>query len=137
MRITGLVLVLVVGLAAVGCQKKTQREQLPQLDTADLQAEQPPVKSATVVDEGRGPPRPAASYASPPIVSTPAPGMESMPPAMGGQTYTVQKGDTLYSIARRYYGDGKLWTRIDEANRGKYKSPNAIPVGTILVIPPK
>ena len=133
MRAGSLVLVLVVGLVAVGCQKKQKREELPQLDTADLQAEQPPAKSATVVDEGRVPPSPPG----PPVVMTPGPGMESMPPAMGGQTYTVQKGDTLYSIARRYYGDGKLWTRIDQANRGKYRSPNTIPVGTVLVIPPK
>jgi len=49
----------------------------------------------------------------------------------------MQRGDTLYGLARRYYGDGKLWTRIAEANRDKFRDVTAIPVGTVLVIPPK
>ena len=53
------------------------------------------------------------------------------------QTHTVQKGDTLYGLARRYYGDGKLWTKILEANRDKIKSETTIPIGAVLTIPPK
>lgn len=33
-----------------------------------------------------------------------------------GQTYTVQKGDTLWSIAVRAYGDGKQYKKIVAAN---------------------
>ena len=33
-------------------------------------------------------------------------------------SYTVQKGDTLYKIAKTHYGDGKQWNRIVAANPG-------------------
>jgi 5'-nucleotidase len=50
-----------------------------------------------------------------------------------GGSYTVQKGDTLYKIAREHYGDGKQWQRIAAANPGL--SPNTIKVGQKLIIP--
>ena len=60
----------------------------------------------------------------------------SMTPAPpGAQTYIVQKGDTLYSLAKRFYGDGKLGIRIYNANRDKIR--DLIAVGMVLVIPPK
>lgn len=48
-------------------------------------------------------------------------------------TYTIKKGDTLYSIARQRYGDGKQWTRIAAANPGI--RPEALKVGQTIVIP--
>ena len=40
-----------------------------------------------------------------------------LPTASGfAETHVIQKGDTLWSIARRYYGDPKLYTRILELN---------------------
>lgn len=33
------------------------------------------------------------------------------------QTYIVQRGDTLYSIAKAKYGDGTLWPKLYEANK--------------------
>lgn len=53
----------------------------------------------------------------------------------GGRTYVVQKGDTLYSIARKLYGDQSKWKVIYNANRGQLKSPDRLPVGAKLVIP--
>ncbi len=49
--------------------------------------------------------------------------------------YTVQPGDTLSKIARNYYGDANLYTRIFEANRDKLDNPNVIRPGQRLVIP--
>ena len=51
-------------------------------------------------------------------------------------THTVERGDTLYGIARKFYGDGNLHTTIREANRDRVPDPRKIPVGTVLVIPP-
>jgi len=52
-----------------------------------------------------------------------------------GTTYTVAKGDTFWSIAQRVYGDGKLWTKIKQANPGV--DMNALMVGQVIKIPPK
>lgn len=54
---------------------------------------------------------------------------------VGQQTYTVQSGDTLWGIAKKYYGDGRLWRNILEANTDKIKSPSMLPVGITLTIP--
>ena len=48
--------------------------------------------------------------------------------------YWVQKGDSLASIARKYYGDVRHWKRIAEANN--IADPNHITPGQRLVIPP-
>jgi len=54
----------------------------------------------------------------------------------GGRTHTVAKGDTLYKLARTYYGDQAKWKSIYEANRSANGSePNKIRVGQRLVIP--
>ncbi len=54
----------------------------------------------------------------------------------GGKTrhYTVQKGDTLRSIANHFYGDPNEWKRIAKAN--DIKDPTKIHVGQRLEIPP-
>ncbi|GAG50719.1 unnamed protein product, partial [marine sediment metagenome] len=64
-------------------------------------------------------------------------GPPPLPPAADTTTYTVERGDTLYGIARKLYGDGNLHTTILEANRDRVPDPRKIPVGTVLVIPPK
>ncbi|MCL2643474.1 MAG: LysM peptidoglycan-binding domain-containing protein [Candidatus Bathyarchaeota archaeon] len=53
------------------------------------------------------------------------------------QTYTVVEGDTLWSISVKYYGNGKLYPTIFEANMDKIRDPNLIYPGQELIIPPK
>ena len=53
----------------------------------------------------------------------------------GGTTYTVVKGDCLWNIAKKYYGDGTKYPVIAEANKDKIKSPNLIFPGQVLTIP--
>lgn len=50
-----------------------------------------------------------------------------------GNSYTVEKGDTLWNIAIRSYGDGYKW--VDIARVNKLKNPNLIHRGNILIIP--
>ena len=50
-------------------------------------------------------------------------------------TYTVKKGDTLWGIAKKYLGNGALYTKIYEANKSKISNPNLIYVGQVFTIP--
>lgn len=67
----------------------------------------------------------------------PAPTPTPPPPASPTRTYTVVRGDTLYAIARKFYGGtGSDWSRIYAANRAVIGSnPNLIKPGQVLIIP--
>ncbi len=49
------------------------------------------------------------------------------------ENYTVVKGDTLWSIAVRTYGDGYKWVKI--AHENHLGHPNVIHTGNVLVLP--
>jgi len=53
--------------------------------------------------------------------------------AISGATYTVQKGDNLWEIAVRAYGDGYKWVEISEEN--ELSNPGLIHSGNILSLP--
>lgn len=52
---------------------------------------------------------------------------------ISGATYTVVKGDNLWEIAVRAYGDGYKWVEISREN--KLDNPNIIHSGNILTLP--
>jgi nucleoid-associated protein YgaU len=82
------------------------------------------------------PQRPA--LASPATVASPAVPESSPTAASNEQTYEIQSGDTLLSIAEQFYGDPTQWRRIYDANRDVIgNNPDALKVGTTLKIPPK
>ncbi len=47
----------------------------------------------------------------------------------------VKKGDCLWRIAEKVYGNGFLWGKLFNANRSKIKDPNLIYPGQIFNIP--
>ena len=49
--------------------------------------------------------------------------------------YRVGPGDSFVLIAGRFYGDGRRWTVIQEANRRVVPDPSQLPPGLTLVIP--
>lgn len=52
------------------------------------------------------------------------------------QTYTVVKGDCLWNIAKKFYGNGSKYTVIYNANKGVIGgNPNLIYPGQVLTIP--
>jgi LysM repeat protein len=51
------------------------------------------------------------------------------------QTYKIQKGDTLWSIAKEFYGTGKEWRKIYEANKDSISAPGKIKTGMEIRIP--
>ena len=54
--------------------------------------------------------------------------------ADGGLRYTVQRGDDLWTLAEKFYGDGLAWSRIVSANP-MISSPDVLHVGWELVLP--
>jgi nucleoid-associated protein YgaU/TPR repeat protein len=72
------------------------------------------------------PSRPSATKAAPVAEQAAAPAT---------RTHTVVTGDTLSTIAKRYYGSASRWTEIMEANKGTLRDPAALKVGMKLKIP--
>jgi 5'-nucleotidase/UDP-sugar diphosphatase len=67
--------------------------------------------------------------------SAAAPMMSTTPTASpaGEKTHTVRHGETLFSIAKASYGNGKDWKKIVAANPGV--SPSKLKVGQVLAMP--
>lgn len=55
--------------------------------------------------------------------------------SLPGRIHIVQPGDTLWTLAERYYGHGKHLHKIHVANRNRLRDPNNLPVGMKLIIP--
>jgi 5'-nucleotidase len=51
----------------------------------------------------------------------------------GGRPYKVQKGDTLFRIAKTHYGDGNRWQQIASANPGV--TPATLKAGSTITVP--
>lgn len=51
------------------------------------------------------------------------------------RTHTVQRGESLSHIARKYYRTANAWQTIFQANRDQLTEPNRIREGMTLRIP--
>jgi len=61
---------------------------------------------------------------------------ERSEPPTADRTYTVVKGDSLWKIAKRFYGSGSKWRTIFNANRSIIgANANLIYPGQVFVIP--
>lgn len=78
-----------------------------------------------------------APAATPAPAAKPAPA--AVPAAPADSQYTqwheVVSGDTLWKIAKKFYGDGSLYMQIFNANQDVLKDPDKIQVGQKLRIP--
>lgn len=63
--------------------------------------------------------------------------VDSSAEMVGGDTYTIQKGDTLSAIAKQHYGEASAWKILFEANRDVLDDPDRIYPGQEIKIPPK
>jgi 5'-nucleotidase len=115
-RITFLLLAAAL-CVAMGCNRNQKQAELAPVPA-------PPPDSADPY---------ADPYAQDPVAVAPAPEPEPIviPPAES--TYTIAKGDTLWSIAKREYGNGQRWKDIAEANPGI--NPNKLRVGQQITLP--
>ncbi|MCX7646439.1 MAG: LysM peptidoglycan-binding domain-containing protein, partial [Rhodobacteraceae bacterium] len=55
--------------------------------------------------------------------------------ATGAVLVTVQKGFTLWRIARENYGEGILYVKVFEANRDQIRDPDLIYPGQVFTVP--
>lgn len=86
------------------------------------------------------PPVPSASdFPVPPVPPPPPPPVPPLQPHPHPHPnpgpYTVHPGDSLWAIAQKAYGDGRLWTNIWQANP-QISNPDLIHPGDIIEIPP-
>lgn len=78
--------------------------------------------------------KPAPTPTEPPkAVVEPAPRETTTAPEP--TTYTVQRGDCLWNIAKKYLGNGSRWQEIYNLNKDKIKNPNLIYAGQVLTMP--
>ena len=125
----------VLALVFAGCGSSGSKKDAPaqsSLDTADLFASVP-------MEQPAGQPEPYVDYSLP---SEPAERTPEADAYLTGSTtspspryHIVAKKDTLYGLARAYYGEARRWKDIYEANSSDIRDPNLIKVGQRLVIP--
>ena len=87
---------------------------------------------------------PVIEIASPIEIVAPAGGIETAPADLGliqkiqSETfdlYVIQKGDTLWKIANKFYKNGSKWHVIYDANRDILPTPQSLKSGLELRIP--
>lgn len=57
-------------------------------------------------------------------------------PEPGSRIHVSARGDTLWSLAEKYYGSGAKWKVIAEANRSMVPESNQLKAGMRVAIPP-
>lgn len=94
-----------------------------------------PTSAPRVFDGTSRPPAPTSAPSNPFEPSRPADpfGLPERPAV--ANTYKIQEGDMLWTIAVKHYKDGTKWEAIRDANRDKIGDGQMLKVGTEIVIP--
>jgi nucleoid-associated protein YgaU len=83
----------------------------------------------------RLPGKQAATPAAPPAAPAASKKLAKAPTTV--RIYTVEKGDTLESIAEKQLGDKRRWREIYDFNRSRLKKPDSVDAGVKLQMPQK
>lgn len=54
---------------------------------------------------------------------------------LGYQRHITRNGDTLSTLAERYYQDSQKWIKIYEFNKDQLTNEKVVPIGIVLIIP--
>ncbi len=88
----------------------------------------PPVEEVNVPEAPTVPMETASGGITPPILALPA--------VAAAQTFhAVVNGDTCWELAVKYYGDGRMWTKIRDANANLVSPQGHLKLRTKLAIP--
>jgi nucleoid-associated protein YgaU len=123
-------------LSQMGCQQSfsfgapRQKPVPPSQSIENLMPQQMPATA---------PSKPAAEVRPPAMLAVheapPQPKDQYAPAPKSARVHTVQAGETLFSIARQYYGDQRQWRRIYQANKNRLQDPQNVRVGMKLIVP--
>ncbi|MFP4356057.1 MAG: LysM peptidoglycan-binding domain-containing protein [Phycisphaerae bacterium] len=144
-------LTLVLFLTAAGCQNRPSVSADAETDDSLAGTKDPDMADAQggpMVGEVEPFPEtgPDDEYVMPPTEIDPDVANSDMPPTeitpdvvenadqANPRTHIVKLGDTLYKLAKQYYGAGTAWQTIAAANPGV--DPKKLRVGQRLIIPP-
>lgn len=118
------------GKGIISDNTEQAREELEKIPGGHIEIEGEIGKSQTEVES-----QPPQQYQTenPEKFSEPVTPVET--PIKEPRLHKVEKGETLSSISRHYYGTPNRWQEIYEANRDKMVNKNRIRPGSILVIP--
>lgn len=117
------VLAAVAALVLAGC-KKPEGPQTMELTAPDRPADELTPAGGEVAE---------VPEEKPVKTVKPAPKQETPKPAEKERTYVVRPRDTLWSIAKKFYGDASRYKEIAKYNN--ITDPNKIRVGQVLKIP--
>ncbi len=59
----------------------------------------------------------------------------ALPIGPNDRAHTIAENESLYAIAKRYYGNGNLWRQLAAANAGRVSENGSARVGTRILIP--
>jgi nucleoid-associated protein YgaU len=93
----------------------------------------PATPAAPAVAEAPATPQPAAQPAVPTMVAVSVGSPDAQRFASGKAI--IRRGDNLWTIARRVYGEGVKYTTIYEANSGQIRDPDRIYPGQVFALP--
>lgn len=95
----------------------------------------PPAAAAPTPRAEPANPTAAARPSTPPPATRLAPQPSPRAARPPQRVYVVQRGDTLSTIALRFYGDADRWEDIYELNRAVLRSPHGVREGMVLRLP--
>ena len=95
----------------------------------DLLNEPTPAATAAPAAEAAAPPQSAAAATSEPKT------IQQAPLAQSDSSVIIRRGDTLWQISRRVYGQGVRYTTIYLANENQINNPDMIEPGQIFTVP--
>jgi LysM repeat protein len=103
---------IAASMTVIGCSSNNKKPAMNSSVT-DIRSNTPPAPPPMV--QPIQPIQPVIADTSPVVSNT---AVASASPAITGNSYTIQKGDTLFKIARARYGDASAVRKIKEANPG-------------------
>lgn len=107
----------------------------PQAAEPEPEVDSPQAAEVTIATDNVVSEAPEAAEVPETAVSTDTPADEGAPPAADSKVHTVKKDESLWTIAKDYYGQGADWKKIVEANAALLPSPDKLTPGMKLVIP--